>query len=201
MNHLAHALLAAHDDRAIVGALLSDVVKGDVPGHWGPAVAAEVRLHPLVDDLTEAHTPVRAAVAAFEPSRRRFAGIALDVHFDHLLARDWARHGDGGSLEDFSERVTAAIERFDGPLPAPLVVLGERWRRHGGLLHYRDEDSVRFAIDRLAGRLSRGGDRLQGTVADLAARPGEMSQAFEALWPDLRRWVAATRAGLLRTAP
>ena len=86
MNHLAHALLSAHDDRAIVGALLSDFVKGEGPRAYPPDVRDEIVLHRHVDVFTDSHPAVRAALARFAPERRRFAGLARDGHFDHLRA-------------------------------------------------------------------------------------------------------------------
>lgn len=201
MNHLAHAVLAAHDDRAIVGALLSDFVKGDGPAAYRPDVRAEILLHRQVDVFTDSHPAVREAVARFAPARRRFAGIALDVHFDHLLATRWARLGEPSSIEAFSMRVCDAIDRFDEPLPDDLVELGRRWRRHGGLAGYRDPDAVGFAIERLSRRLSRSGERLLATREDLHANAPDIERAFERLWPDLRAFVATTRDALLRTAP
>jgi acyl carrier protein phosphodiesterase len=197
VNHLAHALLAAHDDRAIVGALLSDVVKGRGPDAYSPAVKAEILLHRHVDVFTDAHPAVRAALARFAPGRRRFAGIALDVHFDHVLARGWARHGDGGALEAFSLRVCDAIDSFDEALPPVLATMSARWRRHGGLASYRDPDAVGFALDRLSERLSRGGEHLRAAREDLRVNAAVLDAAFEDLWPDLRAYVAATRATLL----
>lgn len=193
MNHLAHARLAAHDDAAIVGALLSDFVKGEGPAAYTPAVRAEILLHRQVDVFTDTHPAVRAAIARFEPARRRFAGIALDVHFDHLLARGWARLGDGGGLEAFSSRVCDAIDGFVEPMPHDLKVMGARWRAHGGLANYRDEDAVGFALDRLSRRLTRGGEHLRACVLDLREHADALREDFEALWPDLSAFVAASR--------
>lgn len=193
MNHLAHALLAAHDDRAIVGALLSDFVKGDVPAGYSPGVRDEILLHRRVDVFTDAHPAVRTALARFAPPGRRFAGIALDVHFDHLLARDWARLGDGGALGSFSLRVCDAIAAFDEPLPPVLAQLGARWRRHGGLAGYREPRAVAAALDRVSTRLSRGGEHLRALAGVLPAHDEALRVAFEALWPDLRAFVLAER--------
>ena len=202
MNHLAHALLASHDDRAIGGALLSDFIKGDGPRAYSPPVRDEILLHRHVDVFTDAHPAVRAAIATcFPPQRRRFAGIALDVHFDHLLARGWARHGNGGALLPFTHRVYDALDAFDEPKPPALALLAQRWRQHDGLAAYHDPDSVRFALDRLAGRLSRGGEHLRATHADLQAHAGALQAAFEQLWPDLRAWVMRQRVSSTPSTP
>jgi acyl carrier protein phosphodiesterase len=199
LNHLAHALLGAAEDRRIVGALLSDFVKGDGPDAYSPPVREEILLHRHVDVVTDAHPVVREALAScFVPARRRFAGIALDVHFDHVLARRWSEFGDGRPLVTFTHRVYDALDRFDEPLPPDLALLARRWRQHDGLAAYADRDTVDFALDRLAGRLSRGGEHLRATREDLDRHAPALERAFERLWPDLRAFVASGRS--VRTA-
>ena len=195
MNHLAHALLASHADDAMVGALLGDFVKGDDGRHYPPAVRFEIDLHRRIDVYTDAHPQVREALGRFSAGRRRFAGIALDVHFDHLLARDWSRHCDE-PLPAFAARVYGALQRFGPPLPAALAQLSERLSRHDGLTAYRDFDTVVLALDRIARRLSRGGDQLRACEIDLRRESLPLAAHFDAFFPALRAFVAAERARL-----
>ena len=51
-------------------------------------------IHRRVDRYTDQHPQVVAARRLFAPGRQRYAGIALDVYYDHCLARDWARYCD-----------------------------------------------------------------------------------------------------------
>jgi len=59
------------------------------------------------------------------PLRRRFAGIIVDVCYDHFLSRHWRRYG-AIDLESFVDRVYAVLsknrsrlpERFSRILPA-----------------------------------------------------------------------------------
>ena len=60
-----------------------DFWRGAPDPAWPAALAAGVRLHRRVDVHTDAHPAVRAARALFVPPLRRYAGIALDVWFDH----------------------------------------------------------------------------------------------------------------------
>jgi hypothetical protein len=59
---------------------------------------------------------------------------------------------------------------------------------------------VGFALDRLSERLSRGGEHLRAAREDLCVHASALDDAFDALWPDLRAFVAATRVTLLATA-
>ena len=91
MNYLAHAWMARHSDDAILGQLLGDFVHGpSALLDWPLSVRAEIERHRRIDRYTDNHPTMVAARMRFG-GLRRYAGIALDVYFDHRLAREWSR--------------------------------------------------------------------------------------------------------------
>lgn len=90
MNHLAHFFLAARSAEAITGALLGDFVKGKIDTQSFPdRMRVEIMTHRYVDAFTDADERILQSKEIFKKTRRRFVGIALDVAFDHFLARNW----------------------------------------------------------------------------------------------------------------
>src|SRR3546814_14464469 len=67
---------------------------------------------------TDHHPVVDIALSRFSTVRRRYAGIVLDVFFDHCLARDWTLYGEGPLLDFTSQvyRVLAAAPQLPGRL-------------------------------------------------------------------------------------
>ena len=93
MNYLAHLYLAGPEPEARLGALLGDFVFGQAAlADWGALERREIVIHRRVDRYTDEHPQVVAARRLFAHGRQRYAGIALDVYYDHCLARDWARY-------------------------------------------------------------------------------------------------------------
>jgi acyl carrier protein phosphodiesterase len=192
MNYLAHLYLARHDDDAMLAALLSDFVGSSQLEAWPMAQQREIRLHWQVDSYTDGHAAVKALRELFPDGRRRYAGIALDVYFDHLLARDWARfHPE--PLDDFSSRVYGLLRAQAERLPerlrrlAPLMISGD-W-----LGSYRQRDSVDLAVRRIATRLSRNGDRLVACLPLLRANEPAVQAGFAAFFPELQQFVERQR--------
>jgi acyl carrier protein phosphodiesterase len=100
MNHLAHVLLAGDDEALQLGGMLGDFVRGQPDPALFPApVIRGIRLHRAIDSYTDGHPEVLAAKASLPPPYRRYAGILLDMWFDHLLARDFS-HWSAQPLED-----------------------------------------------------------------------------------------------------
>jgi len=93
----------------MLGSLIGDFVRGRIDPALPPKVRAGIALHRAIDAYTDAHADVAAARALFEPPFRRYAGILLDMWFDHLLARQWARFGedDGDAGQPAFEHIRA----------------------------------------------------------------------------------------------
>ena len=89
MNHFAHLVLSQPTVESTVGNLLGDFARGLDQSTLSPAVLAGLKNHRAVDRFTDNHPKVNALKQCFSKKRRRFAGIALDVYFDHLLMRHW----------------------------------------------------------------------------------------------------------------
>jgi acyl carrier protein phosphodiesterase len=198
VNLLAHALLAAPDADLMLGSLIGDFVRGRIDPALRPKVRAGIALHRAIDAYTDAHEEIAAMRARFAPPFRRYAGILIDVWFDHLLARQWPRYGEG-ELDDFSERVRALLD-------ANADVVPERMRRFVAYLHrhdlpaaYRHTSVIGDVLRGMSERLIRA-NPLDEALPVLVAKHGALQQCFDVFFPDLRNFAAVERIRLLGTA-
>lgn len=196
MNWLAHLYLARHDDSAMLGALLGDFVPGRTGlDRFGATEGLEIRVHRRVDGYTDAHPAVAALRGRFAPGRQRYAGIVLDVYFDHLLARDWPSWSDV-PLACLAARLYAVLQaRFD-ELPPRLQAVAGPLCRQDWLGGYRQRDSVDHAVGRIATRLSRHGDRLVACLDELRRHEAAADAVFRSFFPQLVLFTHATREAL-----
>ena len=185
VNFLAHLYLSPPLPEAWLGSLLGDFVKGPVEAAGvGPAVADAIRLHRAVDRFTDAHATVLAAKARFAPGARRFAGVVLDVAFDHFLARDWQRHHHL-PLERFASQVYAALQRAPQPLPERFTGMLPHMVSQDWLVSYREPAGAQQALQGMSRRLTRG-TGLLAAAAELHARYSEIEADFHCFFPALR---------------
>ena len=194
MNYLAHAWLARYSDDAILGAILGDFVFGQSGlQDWPPAVRAEIVRHRRIDLYTDAHPAVVVARGLFDDAGlRRYAGIVLDVHFDHCLARHWQRWNDA-PLADFTARVYRVLDEHRDELPSRLRAIAPRMAAHDWLGSYVQRGNVDHAVRGIATRLSRNGDKLVACLDVLRVEEARIEAAFEAFFPDLVDAAAAMR--------
>ena len=186
MNFLAHLYLAPADDDALVGNLLGDFVKGhieDTPARYREGIA----LHRAIDEFTDGHPQVGESKRRIHSDRRRFAGIIVDMCYDHFLARNWGDYTDE-PLERFSARVYGLLEDRVDHLPLRLQFVLPHMRRHDWLVAYRAPEGIARALDGLSRRLKRG-EGLHGSGAELLANYDELGADFERFFPQLRAFV------------
>ena len=197
MNHLAHALLAdAGGVEFALGSALGDFVHGRPDPAWPAARRMGLRFHRAIDGYTDAHPEVVAARNLFTPPMRRYAGILLDVWFDHLLVLDWDRYPADESLARFSRRWLALLVARVDEMPASLrAFLG--WMQARGLpAAYGEEETLDEVFRALAQRLSRPSPMADALPA-LQARSGTLQRHFDAFLPDLVDYASDLRTRLL----
>ena len=190
MNYLAHAWLARHSDDAIFGALLGDFVFGQSGlEDWPAPVRSEIVRHRRIDRYTDDHPAVVAMRTRFG-GLRRYAGIVLDVYFDHCLAQGWDRWNDA-PLGAFTARIYRILEARRTELPGRLAALAPRMAAHDWLGSYARRESVDAAVRGISTRLTRNGDRLLACLDVLRADEDAAQATFETFFPELVRAAGA----------
>lgn len=199
MNYLAHALLAAPDDDCMFGSLIADFLRGRIDPALARGVRVGVALHRAVDVFTDTHAQVAAARRLFEPPYRRYAGILLDVWFDHLLARDWPRYGVD-TLHGFSRRVRALLVRRDAELPAPMRGFVRYLLTHDLPERYREAEMIAEVLRGMSTRLSRA-NPLAAALPELQRNAEALERRFAAFFPELLAYARAERERLEAILP
>jgi acyl carrier protein phosphodiesterase len=126
---------------------------------------------------------------------RRYAGIVLDVYFDHCLAREWQRWNDA-PLDRFTARVYRVLDEHRDELPPRLQTVAPRMAAHDWLGSYAQRGNVDHAVRGIATRLSRNGERLVACLEVLQANESAVDAAFEVFFPDLVEAATRMRAEL-----
>ncbi|UGB38249.1 ACP phosphodiesterase [Frateuria soli] len=186
MNHLAHALLAGADEGRILGGVLGDFVRGTPDPALPSGVREGIALHRAIDGFTDRHPEVVAARALFEPPYRRYAGIALDMWFDHLLARDFARWSTL-PLPAFSTGLRGLLDRQDALLPSTARRFAHYMQANDLPAAYAEPEVLERALAGIGQRLRRDNPlgRMLPVLQDMEA---PLQARFDAFFPDLQRF-------------
>lgn len=183
MNHLAHVLLAGPQPDARLGAMLGDFWRGAPDAAWTIAVQAGVRLHRKIDVYTDSHPIVADARRLFPPPYRRYAGIMLDVYFDHALARHWTSYADE-PIAALSAQVLSLLAANAGWLPEDLGRFGLYMRRNGLFASYAEQAVIERVLAGIGMRLHHA-NPLASAAPLLWEHAEALDRSFAQFFPEL----------------
>ena len=183
MNYLAHLFLARTTADSHFGNLLGDFRRGVDISRFGNAVHLGLKNHYEVDRFTDSHTSVLAAKALFHKSRRRFAPVALDIYFDHLLIKHWTLFTTQ-SFDDFREQSFSLLERRLPTMPRTMQHSVGHMITHDWFEDYAKEEGIAKAISVVAKRI-RFPNTFHLAVDDINANQDEIEKRFLGFFPDL----------------
>lgn len=184
MNYLAHAALAQATLPSLVGNLLGDFCKGVSLNTLEPAVLAGLHNHRAVDRFTDQHSLLLIEKKHFSPQRRRFAGVALDVLFDHYLIKHWSQF----YLPPFElakQRLYQRLAQAEPLMPQTMRLTMQKVRQQDWLASYQDPIKVGIALDRIAQRI-RFPNQFAGVIDEIMPRYQQLERVFLEFYPQLQ---------------
>jgi acyl carrier protein phosphodiesterase len=190
LNFLAHAVLAGDEPALIVGGVVGDWIKGPLPAGLPPGLARGVALHRAIDRHAEDHPAFRRSRARVSAERRRYAGVLVDIFYDHLLARDWPLPAP---LAASCAGIYAHLADHLDALPAPAqgamrLMAAEDW-----LGSYAGLAGITDVLQRMS-RRARQPNPLAGGEAELLADPAGFAADFAEWYADALVFAAVWRA-------
>lgn len=187
MNYLAHLHLGGQHPEQLLGSLYGDFVKGRLQGQFAPQIEAAIHLHRRIDVFTDRHPLVDTALGRFTQTRRRYAGIVLDVFFDHCLARDWALYAEQ-PLEQFTADVYRVLSS-ERQLPERLAKIAPHMVAHDWLGSYQEFEVLEQVLRGISRRLTRP-EELAGAMQELRRLYEPLSEDFTLFYPHLQDFAA-----------
>jgi len=183
MNYLAHLHLGGQRPDQLLGSLYGDFVKGRLQGQFAPEIEEAIQLHRSIDVFTDRHPLVDVALSRFSLTRRRYAGIVLDVFFDHCLARDWALYADR-PLALFTSDVYRVLSS-ERQLPERLAKIAPHMVANDWLGSYQEFEVLEQVLRGISRRLTRP-EELAAAMQELRRLYEPLSEDFRLFYPQLQ---------------
>jgi len=191
MNFLAHFHLAWPDSGLIAGGLEGDYLKGPLRGELDPAIECGVKLHRAIDAYTDCHPVIVELRRQFPTGLRRYAGILIDISFDHYLTVHWSKYS-AVSLPDFNKSVYRALVEHETLLSAKSRQMLRRLVNFDILNRYHDWDAVTATATRIGERFRRGNPLLD-VHREMEPAREKLEPAFLAFYPELQAFSSRSR--------
>ncbi|WP_086480458.1 ACP phosphodiesterase [Oceanospirillum sanctuarii] len=197
MNYLAHAFLAREEGEIFrLGNLMADHIKGpvekaldflpqDYPEQLAEELIAGIRYHRHIDHTVD-HSPFIAELRdKFSGEYRRYAGIVLDMAWDHHLARSWSAYS-GQSLSAFAENQYQLLIHYRDLQPDSMQQMVHYMVKNDWLVSYTKAEHIRKSLAGMSQRMRRK-NKLAEAFVEIPRLESDLSQKLPLLMDKLLR--------------
>ena len=187
MNYLAHLYLSGSDHDVIIGNLIADSVKGSKYKEYRPGIQKGILLHRKIDAFTDAHPAVEASKSRLRKKYHKFAGVIVDMFYDHFLAIEWERYSKADLYDTTVHAYEILLANFM-ILPARIkrilpFMLASNW-----LYSYKDLKMMERFFKGMSKRAAFYSG-MEHAVDDLKDHYSDFKKDFESFFPELLTFV------------
>ncbi|MDM9385311.1 ACP phosphodiesterase [Chlorogloeopsis sp. ULAP01] len=191
MNWLAHLFLSECNDEIRLGNLLADLVKGSARQNFNFYLQRGIKCHQAIDAFTDAHFIVHRSKRLIGSEYRRFAGILVDIFYDHFLAKNWSMYSKV-PLEEFTAQIYESFQAYQGDIPTGVRKLIACMAAEDWLTGYRSLTGVEKTLERISNRIlmrMNKSFKLQYAIKELTSHYNSLEDDFLEFFPELREYV------------
>ncbi len=186
MNFLAHIYLSGDNEPLMLGNFIADTVKGKQIEKYSSGIQQGIRLHRLIDEFTDKHPVVLQSKERLYARHHKFAGVIVDILYDHFLAKDFANYSSV-LLPEYARNIYRVVLRNYLILPArsqriiPFLMM-QNW-----LTGYADLVRLQRIFENMS-RRSQFESGMEVAVESLQKNYDLFQQEFDLYFPQLIRF-------------
>ena len=187
MNFLAHIYLSQNIDKVKIGNFIADSVRGNNYSDFDPEVQKGIILHRNIDTFTDAHPIFRIGTKRLHSRYHHYAGVILDVFYDHFLARNWSKYSSV-PLQEHNHQFYDLLEKNLDWMPEHIEKILPIMRRQDWLTTYATIgglSEILFQMDRRTKLVSK----MQFAPEELEEFYDEYEAEFFEFFEELRKFV------------
>jgi acyl carrier protein phosphodiesterase len=165
---------------------MADGIRGKHYEHLPSDIQKGIVLHRAIDTFTDAHPVFRQSTHRLHERYHHYAGVIVDVFYDHFLAKNWADYSDE-NLEDFVTRFYQSLhdnyehltDKTKGLMP---YMIERNW-----LVNYQYKEGIArilYQMDQRTKNLSK----MQYSIEELEAFYGDFENEFKTFFTDLKTY-------------
>lgn len=195
MNFLAHLYLSGNEPKLMLGNFIADFVKGkQALSAFEPGIRSGILLHRSIDAFTDSHPVVAQSKDRLRAKYRHYAGVIVDVFYDHLLAVRWSDFHPV-PLSDFATSAYRLVQDHEDILPERVQEFFPYMVRGNWLVNYASRDGIARTLSGMSRRTPYD-SKMNESVDDLFEHRAKFENEFLDFFPELVAHAATFRLQL-----
>ena len=193
MNFLAHIYLSGEDEHVKIGNYMADSV-GNKIDDFPSGVKKGILLHRAIDTYTDQHPVFRQGTKRLHPIYHNYAGVIMDMFYDHLLAKNWSKYSDV-PLENYAQDFYDILRRNENILAEKTKKQSSYMIQYNWLTEYASLEGIGVILAQMDHR-TKHKSGMANSVKELKQYYSEFEQEFFAFFEDMEQFVANKKAEL-----
>ena len=128
---------------------MGDYVKGRHYKDFPDQVRKGILIHRDIDSFTDSHPITRRNKLRVAEKYHKYAGIVIDIFYDHFLASLWDRFSDL-SLGEFVSRTYDILKRNYKVLPEAVKMWFPTFLENNWMMAYQSVDGIELVLERMS---------------------------------------------------
>ncbi len=187
MNYLAHIYLSGANEEVLVGNFIGDYVKGFELGRYSESMRKGIMLHRHIDSFTDTNLIVKHSKARLIEKYRKYAGIIIDIFYDHFLVNTWSAYSSQ-PIEDFILNVHNILSRHLDVLPEAVRLFLPSFIRNNWIQKYSTVDGIEDVLHKMSSRTTLP-EETEYAISILRKDYEKFESEFSVFFPSLMSFV------------
>lgn len=183
MNFVGHIYLSGENEKLAIGNFIGDYVKGRKHESYPDEVQKGILIHRDIDATMDAHPAFLATRELFREDYGRYAGVIVDMAFDHILTKNW-NDWHPTPLRRFTRNFYKILIKNFRVLPTPVKEFLPFMIQSNRLYSYSNLKGIEKALSIMSTYTSLP-DNHQQAIMVLKSHEKEIAQHFYKLLGDL----------------
>jgi acyl carrier protein phosphodiesterase len=183
MNFLAHIFLSGSDRELMLGNFIADFVKGNKKNSYPERIRQGIELHRMIDDFTDHHPVTAMSKSRLYGTHRKYAGVVVDIFYDHFLAKNFNNFSDKPLLE-YTLETYKIIQEHKHFLPEKVNLFLPYMIERNWLFNYSTIGGIARTLEGLSKRVAFA-NKMHLASSDLSAYYSEFEEEFNSFFPEL----------------
>ncbi|OCB78872.1 ACP phosphodiesterase [Flavobacterium crassostreae] len=189
MNFLAHIYLSGNNAHIQIGNFMADGIRGKHLDHFPSDIQRGIILHRAIDTYTDAHPVFRKSTKKLHANYHHYAGVIVDIFYDHFLAKNWSAYSDE-NLEEYIASFYDSLKENESHLTPKTLGLMPYMVQQNWLSSYQTIAGIKGILTQMD-RRTQNASRMRFATQELVLHYTEFEQEFTAFFEDLKQHAQA----------
>ena len=187
MNFLAHIYLSGDNDYIKIGNFMADGIRGKHFEEFPMDIQKGITLHRAIDTFTDAHPVFRQSTKKLHARYHHYAGVIVDVFYDHFLAKNWSVYSNE-NLEEFIQNFYESLRKNQAVLTEKTIGFMPYMFKQNWLSSYQTIEGINSILTQMDGR-TKNKSKMRFATEELQEFYTDFEEEFTTFFKDLQQHV------------